>query len=420
MRLLCISNGHGEDQIGARILEALQKLAPEIETTALPIVGLGTAYQNLGIAIAGPVEVMPSGGFIYQDGRQLWRDLRAGLLGLLGKQVRAIQAWESENQSLKTRGIILAVGDIVPLGLAGLSRSDYGFVGTAKSEYYIRDETGKLLSHRWGLGWAGSDYLPWEQWLMARPGCVAVFARDELTHQVLTGLGIRSFNCGNPMMDELPSPAAPRESYPQALTITLLPGSRPPEAYQNWQRILAAIQQFPSYQPNCLFLAAISPGLELAEILNPLVSFGWKKIARPAWLKIGDSAALTFQQNQGYLVLTQQAYSDCLHLGDLAIAQAGTATEQCVGLGKPVITFPGQGPQFTPLFARCQARLLGISVHLVENPTAVMPKIIELRNDHPRLDLIRQNGQQRMGQPGAAQNIANRICQLLNPNRDGI
>ncbi|MDS3859386.1 lipid-A-disaccharide synthase-related protein [Thermosynechococcaceae cyanobacterium BACA0444] len=416
MRLLCLSNGHGEDQIGARILEALQKLAPEIETTALPIVGLGTAYQNLGIAIAGPVEVMPSGGFIYQDGRQLWRDLRAGLLGLLGKQVQAIQAWQQTNQSLPSPHLILAVGDIVPLGLAGLSRNDYAFVGTAKSEYYLRDENGTFFSQGWGRGWAGSDYLPWEQWLMRQRRCLGVFPRDSLTHKVLRGLGIRSFNCGNPMMDELVPPAQPRTTYPQALTITLLPGSRPPEADQNWGQILAAIDHFSDYEPSCLFWGAISPGLELGEILNPLARFGWEEIARPAWLKIGDSAALTFQKSEGHLVLTQQAYSDCLHLGDFAIAQAGTATEQFVGLGKPVITFPGQGPQFTPLFARRQARLLGISVHLVENPTAVMPKIIELRNDHPRLDLIRQNGQQRMGHPGAAQNIANTIYQLLNPN----
>lgn len=418
MRLLCISNGHGEDQIGARILAALGKLEPDIKVQALPLVGLGTAYQNLGVKIAGPVAVMPSGGFIYQDGRQLWRDLRAGLLGLLGQQVKTIQAWQQENQHQKQLGLILAVGDIVPLLLAWLSGNHYAFVGTAKSDYYLRDEQEKLLDHRWGLGWAGSDYLPWERWLMGREQCVAVFPRDRLTSKILQQFGLPVFDCGNPMMDDLPPPLVPRSAYPQALAITLLPGSRPPEAYQNWQQILAAITNFSDYEPHTLFLAAISPGLELAELTSPLISQGWQQVSRPAWLGIGDQKALTFQKDAGYLVLTQQAYSDCLHLGDFAIAQAGTATEQFVGLGKPVITFPGQGPQFTPLFASRQARLLGISVQFVNAPAAVMPRIFELRNNQPQLDRIQENGQQRMGASGAAQNIATVLQELLmNPNQ---
>lgn len=38
---------------------------------------------------------------------------------------------------------------------------------------------------------------------------------------------------------------------------------------------------------------------------------------------------------------------------------AGTAAEQAVGLAKPVLQLPGQGPQFTASFAEAQRRLLG-------------------------------------------------------------
>ena len=38
---------------------------------------------------------------------------------------------------------------------------------------------------------------------------------------------------------------------------------------------------------------------------------------------------------------------------------AGTASEQAIGLGKPVIQIEGKGPQFTKSFAEAQRRLLG-------------------------------------------------------------
>ena len=38
---------------------------------------------------------------------------------------------------------------------------------------------------------------------------------------------------------------------------------------------------------------------------------------------------------------------------------AGTAAEQAIGLGKPVIQIEGKGPQFTKTFAEAQRRLLG-------------------------------------------------------------
>jgi len=41
---------------------------------------------------------------------------------------------------------------------------------------------------------------------------------------------------------------------------------------------------------------------------------------------------------------------------------AGTAAEQAVGMAKPVLQLPGQGPQFTAGFAEAQRRLLGPTV----------------------------------------------------------
>jgi uncharacterized protein (TIGR03492 family) len=105
-------------------------------------------------------------------------------------------------------------------------------------------------------------------------------------------------------------------------------------------------------------------------------------------------------------MLTQQGYNDCLHLADLAIAMAGTATEQFVGLGKPAIAIPGHGPQYNPGFAEAQSRLLGASLILVDQPGKVSKVVQSLFSNPDSLQLIADNGIQRMGKPGAARRIA--------------
>ena len=225
MKLLCLSNGHGEDTIAVSILRQIQILAPEIELAALPIVGEGRAYATLPeVAIAGPVKVMPSGGFNYMNGRQFWQDVRGGLLGLTWTQIATVRSWAKQG------AVILAVGDIVPLMMAHLSGAPFAFVGTAKSEYYLRDEIGPI--QRPGVNdlierLSGSVYLPWERWLLGSRRCRAIFPRDTLTAKVLTQFRLPAFDLGNPMMDDLePSERCQQAIEGRALSILLLPGSR--------------------------------------------------------------------------------------------------------------------------------------------------------------------------------------------------
>ncbi|TVP70359.1 MAG: hypothetical protein EA342_01580, partial [Leptolyngbya sp. LCM1.Bin17] len=69
MDLLCVSNGHGEDSIAVRLLKQLRRLPGAPPLAALPIVGEGGAFQKAGIPIVGPTQTLPSGAFIYMDGR---------------------------------------------------------------------------------------------------------------------------------------------------------------------------------------------------------------------------------------------------------------------------------------------------------------------------------------------------------------
>lgn len=440
LKILCLSNGHGEDIIALRILQELQQQPHPPELAVFPLVGEGRAFSQLETArTIGPVQRMPSGGFIYMDGREFLRDVRGGLIQLTLAQFKAIRSWARTQKAAGDGNCaILAVGDIVPLLFAWLSGLPYVFVGTAKSEYHLRDENG-LLPRKFGTweSWSGSVYLPWERWLMSRKRCRAVFPRDALTAEILEKLGIPACNLGNPMMDGLsPERSAPAfygrdaelRERSRPIAIVLLPGSRAPEAYANWQVIVEAVGGILSVTGDrkLLFLGAISPELSLEALRPFLESSGWRQeaeirgqsregsilrapVSSPA--EIGQASPnlqlpLTFVQRKATMILSQNSFNDYLSEADLAIAMAGTATEQFVGLGKPAIAIPGNGPQFTAAFAEAQSRLLGPSLILVKHPAEVAGAMQCLFREPDRLQLIAENGWRRMGKPGAAARIA--------------
>ncbi|AIE72892.1 MULTISPECIES: lipid-A-disaccharide synthase-related protein [unclassified Synechocystis] len=412
-KILLLSNGHGEDAIAVTIGQAwseLAKMEPREILVGLPLVGEGNNYRRLNIPLIGPVKTMPSGGFNNMDAKELWRDMRGGLWGLTKAQLDNLKQWTAQG------GKVLAVGDIVPLALAWLGRAEYAFVGTAKSEYYLRSPVGEWLTttKSWEK-WLGSAYYPWERWLMARKNCVAVFPRDRPTHNKLLSQGIASYPVGNPMMDGLnqedyqPQPLQPG----QGLTITLLPGSRSPEMERNWALIVESLTSVLTHFPDSpiTFLAAIAPSLPLKPLMAAVENQGWHRVAdnSPEVLANNIAAIIKgtiFRKDQGQLIFSQQQFVDCLHHSQGAIAMAGTATEQFVGLGKPVISFPGDGPQYTPYFARRQTWLLGESLILLDSPDQAGAALHQVLHNIDRLKAIARNGRERLGETGAARLIA--------------
>ncbi len=404
MKLLILSNGHGEDQIAIRIVEQLQSITEELELAALPIVGEGYAYKKLNIPIIGRVQQMPSGGFIYMGGNPLWQDVKGGLIQLTIEQIKIVRQWG------KNGGLILAVGDIVPLLYAWIGGGNYAFVGTAKSEYYLRNEREWLSKTSWLERQLGSVYLPWERWLMSRDRSLAVFPRDSLTTKMLQKWSICAYDLGNPMMDGLEVNendfSTPKTA--DRLSVLLLPGSRMPEALSNWRQILDAVTEVINTfkeDKSLEFLGAIAPALDSELFQQQLITEGWT-ISSTASKSIKAPQAVVFVKDKTTLILTQNAYGKCLQRAEVAIAMTGTATEQAVGLGKPVITMPGKGPQFTYAFAEAQTRLLGYSVILVDNPQQVSKAIAQLINNPQQLEQIAINGKRRMGTSGAAKRIA--------------
>jgi uncharacterized protein (TIGR03492 family) len=405
LKLLCLSNGHGEDEIGAKILQALRQLKPPANLAALPIVGVGKAYSRADIPLEGPVQTLPSGGFVNMDGRELWRDLRGGLVGLTLGQWRVARHWAAQG------GQILAVGDIVPLLMAHSSGAAYAFVGTAKSEYHLRDAQGEILPHRRGslAAWTGAEYLPWERWLLHGNNCRALFPRDRLTAQILQGRGLPAADLGNPMMDEGSNGLQPPTDR---LGITILPGSRPPEAYRNWRVLIAALENLAGAIDRPIeAVAAIAGAVDLTVLADGLTT--WQPQGDSPWGQAWQRGQTTLHIcTAGAIAPNKNRYGDCLDWGHLALAMAGTATEQFVGRGKPAIVIPGSGPQFTLAFAQRQQDLLGASILLAADPSRVGAIARDLLQDDERLAAIAHNGKLRMGLPGAAAKIAQHLLEL--------
>jgi uncharacterized protein (TIGR03492 family) len=223
------------------------------------------------------------------------------------------------------------------------------------------------------------------------------------------------------MMDDLTISSLPSDND-DSLKILLLPGSRLPEAIDNWQLILNAVESIIDSQcRDLIFVAAIAPSLNLSYFTECLYPRQWQEnTLKSLNTLIKDSPIMVFTKKRTKLVLSQNAYDQCLNYCDLSIAMAGTATEQFVGLGKPAIAFPGNGPQYNAKFAKNQTRLLGISLQLVNNPSQVAGKIQDLLSNPDLLHSIAVNGKKRLGETGAAKRIAEFIIKkidLLTENR---
>lgn len=400
-RVLFLSNGHGEDLNASLVLKALRHVAPEIEVAAMPIVGKGSAYEKLGVKIIGPTQQLPSGGFNYINfGRFLnpvnwWRDtnpasllkdLLSGLIGLTWGQFQAVQRYSP------TCDLLFACGDIVPILFARLTGRPFMVFLVSTSSYY-----------------EGNVKLPWlAQWGMKSPTCLGILTRDRYTAKELLNRGfVRTQFLGYPIMDVL-IPSGKQLASAAMPLIALLPGSRLPEAQTNFSLMLELCEAVTHRRP-ADFHAALVPNFTIDRVRSLAADHGWD-FADTGKLKKG-SVTVHYHYD---------AFADILHQCDLVVGMAGTAVEQAVGLGKPVVQIPGPGPQFTYLFAEAQMRLLGESVVTVGNRPATSKtlvcaaqKIDQILNDAEFLHRCQVNGRERVGEPGGAEAIAHKILETL-------
>ena len=386
-QILLLSNGHGEDVSGALIGQALQSLGHSVQP--LPLAGLGRPYQQAGIALLGRSHEFSTGGIGYTSLRGRLTELVQGqILYLLRRLLRLLR--HSHRFDL-----IVVVGDVIPVIAAWLTRRPVATYLVAYSSHY----EGRLR-------------LPWPCGeLLATPRFQAVFSRDQLTADDLTTQLQRSVRfVGNPFMDPVLAPAAALPTARQR--IGLLPGSRRPELEHNLLLLLQLIEKLPVAAELSVDLALVA-SLEDTALQALAGSVGWR--LEQGVLSREDTVPIT---------LRRDAFQSVLQHSDLVIGMAGTAIEQAVGLAKPALQLPGEGPQFTARFAEAQRRLLGPTVFCAPGSTgsaanleATAALALDLlnrsRSDQELHEQCRREASRRLGTAGGGTRMAAAISELL-------
>ena len=356
-RLLVITNGIGEDSVGA---ELVRRLPPSITAHAYPTLGSGQYYAGV-CEIVGPRASLASAGSRVASGT-IAQDVAGGLLGTvppgLAFMHRVRHAYDR----------VLVIGDFIGVGGCFLS----GIRGVTYVDVY---KTGY-----------GSPYLGIERWVIGKT-CRTVFSRHPSLAESLQAHGIDARAAGNVMMDTIPRAGIDIKSLrTRPLAVTLLPGSREQTA-ANFALQVDALRRLPEALRPDVFLA-LAGGIEPEALA---------RAANLAWTGLNFTGDLTIHAFRG-------ALGDLLDESDVVLSQAGTATIQSLGSRRPVLSFTRPGDRLKR--HRDESRLFGDARWLVQDdPREIGDALAALLGDD--IDRTRRGGigQERIGGPGAIDQI---------------
>ncbi len=372
-KVTLLSNGHGEDAIGALLASELRRVRPDLRLRAYPTVGEGAAYQEIGLEVLGPRRKMPSGGLTLHSPALLWRDLRAGLLSMTLRQWCDLGRLETD--------LLVVVGDIYAQLLSALVKTRVRFVYQSLVSARLRK----------GLGWGSGLRLfmevitPPERVLMRRLA-TRIYVRDSLTETFLKARGVPHVRAlGNPALDALDG--RPIEALAEdASVVALLPGSRghTPVALTLMLEALALTPEFTGA------VAWSGGGVPAAQ--------GW------GWEGSGGEEGLlgVYRRCEQRVWVFEGRFGDVLASAQLVLGTAGTGHEQAAALGLPVISFPVP-PNHTLAFLANQHRLLGPALTLSPaDPVAVAGHLERLSRDLAAYREAARAGPTRMGSRGGS------------------
>jgi uncharacterized protein (TIGR03492 family) len=374
-RLLIVSNGYGEDLEVTQVLRALPRGA--VEVSAFPLVGLGHAYPS-EVALLDPRAEFPSGGFGARVGwSSLWADLRAGWIAF----------WRAQRRTLRSqRGrvdLVVAAGDAYCLWMAALAGGPTVYLALPKSEYI-------------------GPHSPLEIGIIRRYAS-QVFTRDEVTAAALRRRGIAARYVGFILMDTL---APQGETFGLAggrPVLTLLPGSKP-AAFENLPLLLRAAAAIAArVTPSPAVLVAWARNLSGERLRETVEASGgqWREPHR-------------FRLDGTEVVVTTEHFADALARATVVLGMAGAAHEAAAGLGKPVVAFPGTGPQFTTRFLAEQKRLLGGALVVARTPAEAADAVADLLAHPEERERRGRIGRERQGGAGGASAIARYLVERLS------
>lgn len=370
-RFVVASNGYGEDAIGVLLAQRLRARFPSAEVLAFPLVGKGDAYAQAGFSVRSAPSVTPSGGVVKYRLRDLWGDMRAGLLRHVSAQLRD---WQ---QLVQPEGAVctpLCVGDVYLL-LHTLWGSGFRplLIATAKT---VR------LSGHWRLERA-----------LIRRFTLRAWTRDPESAAQFSGRALpwEAVYAGSPIMDLLgdtssvlpPAPPGPEDTP----LILLLPGSRP-RAYQDVNLLLDAALRLSRARP-CAFRMVLAPTLSLDSLTH----------ACEGWTYNGELTRLEHGPDGVTVPLTGEPVAGAARGVSLLIGLGGTANQLCAGLGIPVVSIDEKGK-------RVQKKLLG-EAELLVPPTGrdLAEGALRVLGDPALYAAMSAAGRQRMGSPGALDNV---------------
>ena len=387
MRVTFLSNGYGEDAIGALLLREMRERVPDAHYSAFPTVDAGRAYEPLGVPILGPRQIMPSGGLLFHHPALLWGDVRAGFAGMTARQVGALRRLETD--------LLIVVGDIYALLLSTLVRTRARYYVQPLVSVYHRD--GHKLNHRLNRRFM-ETFTGLERTLIRRT-VAHTYVRDEPTALHLKKTGLKHVSAlGNPMLDML-EPKKPLDIPLASPVVALLPGTRA-YAEESLTKMLAALSAWPEVTGLVAWARGALPRVE-----------GWE--LEPA--SKSEGAGVYTRGAQRVYVL-ENRFADVLHAADLVLGTAGTANEQAAALGLPVVAF-AVPPLYTQNFLDNQKRLLEDALTLSE-PGALTETLKELWRDKERCERAARAGRERMGGPGGTRAIVADI--LCREGLDGL
>lgn len=356
--ILLISNGHAEDLAAAAIGAGLK----EVKVRALPLVGLGKAYDEKGIENLGLGKVVPSGGFAKEGLGYFMQDLLAGLGGLLFQQIRILRK-ERERADL-----VVCVGDVFLVALCGFF--------TRKPIIFIDGPNSIRIR----------DYYPIEKWIL-RKFCKKVIVQDRETAEAARKSGIPACYLGTWVMDYINITGEDFGIDKSKTVIGILPGTRT-EAYKNLSLILKVLEIMSRKNQNLVGL--IASALDRKKV---------EKIISLSKLNV---------------LLAEGKFGDVCKQSKLIIGLAGIANEQAVGLGTPVVAFPGHGPQTTLRRWKEIHKITGDSMAILTGTAdEIAQRILDILKDTKRLEEMRQIGLESKKEKGGITQIINLIIKVL-------
>jgi uncharacterized protein (TIGR03492 family) len=366
-RLLVITNGIGEDSVGAEII---RRLPAGITAEAYPTLGDGRAYDGV-CTLVGPRASLASEGSRVGGGSIL-RDIRGGLLGTILPALKFLRSAKAAYDQ------VLVIGDFIGIAACWLA----GIRGVVYVDVY-----------RSGYG---SPYSVPEKWVIARTTRL-VFTRHPDLAAALAKAGAKARAVGNVMMDTVPSgDYAADQRRLRLKAVTLLPGSRDGAIVNFVLQVEALAALTDDLRPD--IFVVVADGIEPKQLAEAAEMFFHEPTGR-------ETADLGRLSGRGLRInMVRGALEEVLAETDLVLSQAGTATIQALGLGKPVITV-------VPETARVKRieelqRFFGESRETVPANAAVlaaaMTKLLDDRKELARRGAI---GAERIGPPGAIREI---------------